>query len=170
MPIIWIVFIAIVVIFFSIAFWLISRNVSDTLADIRHGKGIFLTFNYTPEEWEYYTETLPMTGHKGKVCFTRNHIYISDGTEEILYEIFGSHLREISRDSDFVVFTVRTKDPLVTESGKEIPDSPDNLRQFHIFVPKAQQQQKGELIGFYQKIIDKNKKERDNLRSQQKAD
>src|SRR5689334_22159816 len=106
--IIWIVVITIVAIFFWLAFWLISKNLSGALADIRHGKGIFLTFTYTPEEWEYYKQILPFTGHSGKVCFTRNHIYISDGTDEILYEIF--RLREIFREEGFIVFTVRIKD------------------------------------------------------------
>lgn len=158
---------ALIVIFFLLTLWQLSKEVSDALADIRHGKGIFLTFKYTPEEWEYYTQNLPLTGESGKVCFTRKHIYLSDGTEEILYEISNPYpffpcLREISLDEDFIIFTVRNK-KLTDESEKEIPDSPDNLKQYHILIPKAQQQQAGEIISFYQQIIDKNNEKRDKL-------
>jgi hypothetical protein len=160
MTVIWLVIIAVVVIFFSLAFWLISKDISDSLADIRHGKGIFLTFNYPPQEWKYYAQTLPFTGQSGKVCFTGRHIYLSDGTEEILYEIFGptarsARLRKIFLDNDFVVFTVRNKE-LIAEEGDQIKiDSPDNLIEYHILIPKSQQQQTGELISFYQKMINK---------------
>jgi hypothetical protein len=159
--IIWIIVIAVVAIFFLFAFWQISRGVSDALTDIRHGKGILLTFNYTPEEWEYYTQTLPFNGQKGKVCFTRNHIYISDDTEELLYEIF--RLRKISLETGFVIFTVRSKEFSPDESGKFMPDNPDNLKEYHILIPNAQQQQTDELITFYQKVIDKYDKEQQRL-------
>ena len=155
--IIWIIIIAIIAVFFLFAFRQISKNVSDVLADIRHGKGILLTFNYTPEEWENYTQTLPLTGQKGKVCFTQNHIYISDGTEELLYEIF--RLRKISLESGFINFTVRSKEFSPNESGKFIPDNPDNLREYHILIPNDQRQQTDELISFYQEVIDKYDKE-----------
>jgi hypothetical protein len=150
---IWIILIAVVAGFFLFAFRQISKSVSDALADIRHGKGILLTFNYTPEEWENYTQTLPLTGQTGKVCFTRNHIYISDGTEELLYEIF--RLRKISLENGFIVFTVRSSEFSPDESGKFMPDDPDNLKDYRILIPNAQQQQTDELIGFYKKVIDK---------------
>ena len=161
---IWIIVIAIIVIFFLLAFWQISKGVSDVLADIRHGKGILLTFNYTPEEWEYYTQTLPLTGQNGKVCFTRNHIYISDGTEELLYEIF--RLRKISLETGFIIFTVRSKEFSPDDSGKFMPDNPDNLKEYHILIPNAQQQRTDELISFYQKVIDKYDKEQQRLLNQ----
>lgn len=153
MSVIWIVAIAIVVVFFSVAFWLISKNVSTALADIRHGKGIFLSFNYTPEEWDHYTQTLPLTGNRGKVCLTKNHIYITDGTEEILYEI--ARLRAIAINNDFVVFTVRNKELVANEDGTVVPDSPDNLKEYYILISKAQQQETDNLISFYQKRIKK---------------
>ena len=164
--IIWIIVIAIAIIaiFFLFAFWQISKGVSDALADIRHGKGILLTFNYTPDEWEYYTQTLPLTGQTGKVCFTRNHIYISDGTEELLYEIF--RLRKISLETSFIIFTVRSKEFSPDESGKFMPDNPDNLKEYHILIPNAQQQRTDELISFYQKVIDKYDKEQQRLLNQ----
>lgn len=142
------------------ALWRNLKNISSSMADIRHGKGVFLTFNYTPEEWEYYTQTLPFTGKTGKVRFARNHIYITDGTEEILYEVSGptqlsARLREISSETDFITFTVRNKELSGNESGEVKPDSSDNLRQYQILIPKAQQTQTDELIGFYRKIIDK---------------
>jgi hypothetical protein len=138
------------------------------LADIRHGKGIFLTFDYTPEEWEYYTQDLPLADKNRKVRFTKRHIYISDGTEEILYEIFGlnsnsTRLREISLDNEFIVFTVRNQELITDEDGEEKPDSPDNLKQYQILIPKAQQNQADELINFYQRLIDKNKRDRNEL-------
>jgi hypothetical protein len=159
--IIWIIVIAVVVIFLLFGFWQISKGVSDALADIRHGKGILLTFNYTPEEWEYYTETLPLTGQNGKVCFTRNHIYISDGSEEILYEIF--RLRKISLETGFINFTVRSKEFSPDESGTFMPDNPDNLKDYRISVPDAEQQRTEELIGFYQKVIDKYDQEQQSM-------
>ena len=161
---IWIIAVAIVVIFFSFAFWLISKGVSDALADIRHGKGILLTFKYTPEEWENYTQTLPLTGQNGRVCFTRNHIYISDGTEELLYEVF--RLRKISLEAGFIVFTVRSKEFSPDESGEFMPDDPDNLKAYHILIPNAQQQQTDELISFYQKVIDKYDEEQQTMLNQ----
>jgi hypothetical protein len=148
-----IIVIAVFAIFFLYIFWQISKDVSDTLKNIRHGKGILLTFNYTPEEWEYYTQNLPLTGQTGKVCFARDHIYITDGIEELLYEIF--RLRKISVEAGFVIFTVRSKEFGLTESGKFIPDNPDNLKEYHILIPDAQQQQTDELIDFYQKVIEK---------------
>jgi hypothetical protein len=162
--IILIIVIAIIVIFFLFAFWKISKGVSDALTDIRHGKGILLTFNYTPEEWENYTQTLPFTGQNGKVCFTRNHIYISDGTEELLYEIF--RLRKISLETGFISFTVRSKEFSPDESGKFMPDNPDNLKEYHILIPNTQQQRTDELISFYQKVIDKYDKEQQRLLNQ----
>jgi len=162
--VIWIVVIAVIIIFFAFVFWQISKGVSNVLADIRHGKGILLTFNYTPEEWEYYTQTLPFTGQNGKVCFTRNHIYISDGAEELLYEIF--RLRKISLETEFIIFTVRSKEFSVNESGKFMPDNPDNLKDYRILIPNDQRQRTGELIGFYQRVIDKYDKEQQSLLNQ----
>lgn len=151
--IIWIIVIAVIVVFFLFAFRQLSKGVSDALADIRHGKGILLTFNYTPEEWQYYTQTLPFNGQNGKVCFTRNHIYISDGNEELLYEIF--RLRKISIGAGFIIFTVRSKEFSPNESGEFMPDNPHNLTDYHILIPNAQQQNTDELISFYRKVIDK---------------
>jgi hypothetical protein len=133
-----------------------SKNISDTLADIRHSKGIFLTFSYTPGEWEYYAQTLPFSGKGGKVCFTRRHIYISDESEEILYDILGAaSLREIFRDSDFLNFIVRNQPLSATESGEWRPDSPDNLQQYRILIPTAQQADADKLISFYRLLIEK---------------
>ncbi len=151
--IIWIIVIAIIVIFFVITIWLLSKGVADALTDIRHGKGIFLTFDYTFEEWEYYTQTFPFRGQTGKVCFTRNHIYISDGTEELLYEIF--RLRKISLEAGFIIFTVRIKEFSPSESGKFTPDNPDNLKDYQILIPNDQRQRTDDLIDFYEKVIDK---------------
>ncbi len=159
--IIWIILFAVIAIFFLFIFRQISKGVSDTLADIRHGKGVLLTFNYTPEEWEYYKQTLPFTGQNGKVCFARNHIYISDGTEELLYEVF--RLRKISLETGFVIFTVRIQDFGPNESGKYMPDNPDNLKEYRILIPNARQQRTDELIDFYQQVIDKFDKRQQSL-------
>lgn len=164
MKILWIIVVGIpilaAILMILYAIWQSLRNQSNVLVDIRHGKGIFLTFTYTPEEWEYFTQTLPFTGKNGKVCFARNHIYLSDGREEILYEISGSlpispRLRKVSIESAFVVFTVRTKELVVKEDEEVKPDSPDNLWQYQILIPDAQLNKTDELIGFYRKRIDK---------------
>jgi hypothetical protein len=159
--IIWIIVIAVVAVFFVFAFRAISKGVSDALTDIRHGKGILLTFDFTPEEWEYYTQTLPFTGQNGKVCFTRNHIYISDGSEELLYDIF--RLRKISLETGFITFTVRSKEFSPDENGRFMPDNPDNLKEYEILIPDAQQQRTGELTSFYQKVIDKYDREQQSM-------
>jgi hypothetical protein len=44
-----------------------------------------------------------------------------------------------------------------------MPDNPDNLKEYHILIPNAQQQQTDELITFYQKVIDKYDKEQQRL-------
>jgi hypothetical protein len=142
------------------ALWKSLTNISDVMADIRHGKGIFLTFKYAPEEWEYYTQTLPFIGINGKACFTRNHIYLSDGTEEILYEISGdvptsARLRKVCIEEDFIVFTVRTKELIVHENSEIKPDCPDYLWQYKVFIPESQRTKTDELMGFYRKVIDK---------------
>jgi hypothetical protein len=148
--------VAVIVIFALYVFWRMSKNISDALADIRHGKGIFLTFSYLPGEWKYYTQTLPLSCRSGKVCFTRKHIYISDGSEEILYDILGAaSLREIFRDPDFLNFTVRNQPLSTTESGEWRPDSSDNLQHYQILIPKAQQPDADKLISFYQPLIAK---------------
>jgi hypothetical protein len=147
------------------ALWKSLSNISDVMTDIRHGKGVFLTFKYTAEEWEYYEQTLPFTGNNGKVCFAQNHIYLTDGAEEILYELSGdlgvsAWLRNVCVENEFLVFTVRTQDlarKINFDTGEYVerkPDSPDNLWQYQILIPLAQKDKTDEIINFYQKTID----------------
>lgn len=145
--------------------WRGFTSISKTTADIRHGRGIFLTFKYTDEEWQYFKQNLSFTRDNGKVCFTRNHIYLTDGNEEILYEISGEFrisalLRNVCVENDFLVFTVRTKELIrgtnwhTYEYLERKPDSPDNLFQYEIPIPAAQKDKTDELIRFYQENID----------------
>ena len=68
--------------------------------------------------------------------------YISDGTEELLYDIF--RLRKVSLETGFIIFTVRSKESSPDESGKFMPDNPNNLKEYDILIPNAQQQRTDE--------------------------
>src|SRR5215213_10757549 len=81
--------------FYGSTLWLKRANRSAAIKDIRNGKGIFLTFNYTSEEWKYATENYFdlkfRNGDNGKVCFTPQYIYLSNGRSYILHELIGQN-------------------------------------------------------------------------------
>jgi hypothetical protein len=148
-------------ILFLIRLWENAKDTSNRSADIKNGKGVFLTFNYSPEEWEYFTQNLVLSGKQGKAFFGKKLILLADGTEDVITELFdlnplGKRLQQVKIDEEFLVFSIKYRD--VTRS--DIAGDPYLVKsetdEFQILIPAAQADDANRLLDFYQKLITQN--------------
>ncbi len=164
-----VIFVGVLIIIFLVAlvlaWWFRAlRNAEDTnnqAADMKNGKGIFLTFNYSPEEWEYFTRHLVLSGKQGKAFFGEKLILLADGTEDVITELFdlnprGKRLQQVEINEGFLVFSIKYRDVM----GFDIAGDPFLIKsekdEFQILIPAAQIDDANRLLDFYQKLIMQN--------------
>lgn len=144
------------------------KNAQDTnnqTADMKNGKGVFLTFHYSPEEWEYFTRNLVLSGKQGKALFGEKLIILTDGTEDVITELFelnpgGKRLYEVKIDEGFLVFTIKYRDFRRNRFGERVPIEGKNDDDFEILIPSSQIVDANKLLEFYQKLITQNNDKR----------
>jgi hypothetical protein len=159
--------IIIVVILGAVVLVLLSRvmkNAADTdrhAAAMKSGKGVFLTFNYSPEEWEYFTRNLVLSGKQGQVFFGEKLIYMADGTEDLIIELFdsdprGRRLREVKIEEEFIVFSIILRDVWRQNIAGQPYFVRSDTEAFEIFIPGSQREDANRLLGYYQRLITRN--------------
>lgn len=161
-------FILILVIIFLI--WVFNsvkdaQYTNDQVANLKNGKGIFLTFNYLPEEWEYFTQKLVLSGKQGNAIFGEKIILLTDGTEDVITELFelnpkGKRLYDVKIIDGFIVFSIKYREFRLNDYGELVPIEGKNDDDFEILIPQSQMEDANKLVDFYQKLIIQNNKKR----------
>src|SRR5687767_6277718 len=90
---------------YGISFWLKRQNRRAAIQSIKNGADVFLTWHYSPEDWkfaaeEYFQIKPRRLSENGTASFTERFVYISNGRDELLYELIGAqryvkHLTEV---------------------------------------------------------------------------
>lgn len=156
--------------FFGLVFLVRRQNRKATIAAIKQGQGVVSTWHYTPDEWKYASENyFQMKARRllenGKVSFSDRYIYVSNGREDVLFELVGAqkyvkHLTEVYSYKDspmnIIRFQVRTKTIKKGEGGHETMEEKYDLETFYVPVPKDYRLETEKVIKFYQDILDKN--------------
>jgi hypothetical protein len=146
--------------------WLLRKPI---LYKIRKGKGVFLTWNYSKDDWSKVITEFPelksstereMT--EGKVLFTKEYIYLTNYKKEILLDIAHNEtiydgekqLTEVRHlnipPTNFIAFHIRTE--LIDKHGRD----KSKKDYFTIPVPTQHQFEIDKVVSVYQEIIDKN--------------
>lgn len=160
--------IIVLVVLFIMWFFNAVENAQDTnkqAADMKNGKGVFLTFNYSPEEWEYFTRNLVLSGKQGKAFFGEKIILLADGTEDVITELFelnpkGKRLYEVKITEGFLVFCIKYREFTISSYGEIVPIQGKNDDDFAILIPHSQMEDANRLLDFYQKLITQNNDKR----------
>ena len=138
-----------------------AKDTNNQATDMKSGKGIFLTFNYSPEEWEFFTRNLVLSGKQGKAFFGEKLILLTDGTDDLITELFelnprGKRLYEVKIDEGFLVFSMKYRDLRRNRFGDPIFVKGNNIGEFQILIPGSQMEDATKLLDFYQKLITQN--------------
>lgn len=145
-----------------------SRNAA--ISAIKQGQGIFLTWTYAPEDWklaaaEHFDIKPRRLNENGKVSFTERYIFITNGKDEILYELVGlnrmkKHLTDVylykQAEGNVIKFEVREKTIKKDEYGNETMDEDYRLESFYVPVPKFCAEEGEKVLKFYKDLLDKN--------------
>lgn len=155
--------------FYGGYFFLKHRNKKALATAINKGQGVLWTWQYAPNEWKYAAEThfdiqTKRMMETGKVCFTEKHIYVSNGRDEILFELIGDnkyekHLTEVfhykGSAMQSVRFEVRSKE-IKKEEGRETMEETYENDSLTVPIPKAFESESAKIITYYQDILNKN--------------
>jgi hypothetical protein len=153
-----------------IGFMIKRQNRSAAIGAIKQGQGIFLTWTYSPEDWksaaeEHFDIKPRRLNENGKASFTEKHVFITNGKDEVLYELIGldrmkKHLTDVylyrQSERDVIRFEVREKIIKKDEYGHETMDEEYKLETFYVPVPKALAEDGEKVLKFYKDILDKN--------------
>jgi hypothetical protein len=155
---------------YGLSFLMKRQNRRAAIDSIKNGTDVFLTWHYSPEDWkpaaEEYFQIKPRRHlENGKASFTNRFVYISNGRDELLYELIGSqrhvkHLTEVylSKQSEQKVirFEVRTKTIKKDDNGNETMEEDFDVESYYVPVPKAADAEGEKVLNFYRDILDKN--------------
>lgn len=166
-----VIFILVLVILVIIWLFNAVKNADDTnkqVAEMKKGKGVFLTFHYSPEEWQYFTRNLVLSGKQGKALFGEKLILLTDGTEDVITELFelnpsGKRLYEVKTVDGFLIFTIKYRDFRRNRFGERVPIEGKNDDDFEILIPVSQIDDAKKLLEFYQKLITQNNDKRNKI-------
>jgi hypothetical protein len=145
-----------------------QRNAA--IASIKQGQDVFLTWNYSPEDWKFaaaeFFEIKPRRlSENGKASFTERFVYITNGADEILYELVGEdryvkHLTEVymSRHSgqSVIRFEVRTKTVKKDDNGNNTMEEDYAVATFYVPVPRDTPAEGEKVLNFYKNLLDRN--------------
>jgi hypothetical protein len=145
-----------------------QRNAA--IASIKQGHGVFLSWNYSPEDWKFaaaeFFEIKPRRmAENGKASFTERHVFVTNGADERLYELVGEdryvrHLTEarMSKQSERNVlrFEVRTKRIKKDDNGNDTMEEDYAVETFYVPVPQASGADGEKVLNFYKNLLDRN--------------
>lgn len=145
------------------------QNRKAKAAAINKGEGVLWMWLYAPEDWKYAAKTFfdiepRRLMETGKVCFTKEHIFVSNGKDEILFELIGEdrcerHLTEISffkgSPMNSIRFFVRIKE-IKREDGRKTDEEKYDTETLMIPIPKDFESEREEVFKYYQDFLDKN--------------
>src|SRR5688572_15839309 len=95
---IWLVFggIMLAAIAFFYVLMIVTRRQSRKAAigAIKQGHGVFSTWIYPPKDWqavagEHFEIAPRRLGENGRASFTDRHVYVTNGSDNILFELVG---------------------------------------------------------------------------------
>lgn len=146
------------------------QNRNAAIYTIKQGHGIFLTWHYSPEDWklaaeEHFDIKPRRLNENGKASFTEKHIFITNGRDEILYELVGwdrmkKHLTDVylykQAAQNVIRFEVREKIIKKGEHGTDTMEEDYKLETFYVPVPKASAEAGEKVLKFYKDILDRN--------------
>jgi hypothetical protein len=146
------------------------QNRNAAIYAIKQGQGIFLTWTYSPEDWklaaeEHFGIKPRRLNENGKASFTEKHIFITNGRDEILYELVGwdrmkKHLTDVylykQAEQNVIRFEVREKIIKKGEHGTDTMEEDYKLETFYVPVPKASAEEGEKILKFYKDILDRN--------------
>lgn len=155
-------------------FWLgltIKRqNRNAAIYAIKQGQGVFQTWTYSPEDWklaaeEHFGIKPRRLNENGKASFTEKHVFITNGKDEILYELIGwdrlkKHLTDVylyqQTVQNVIRFEVREKIIKKGEHGTDTMEEDFKLETFYVPVPRASAEEGGKVLKFYKDLLDRN--------------
>ena len=143
---------------------------SSAIYTIKQGQGIFLTWTYSPEDWkigaeEHFGIKPRRLNENGKASFTEKHVFITNGRDEILYELIGwdrmkKHLTDVylykQAEQNVIRFEVREKIIKKGDNGADTADEDYVLENFYVPVPKLCAEEGDKVMKFYKDLLDKN--------------
>ncbi len=155
---------------YSLGFMTKRQNRNAAIYAIKQGQGIFLIWTYSPDDWkiaaEEHFEIKPRRlNENGKASFTERHVFITNGKDEILYELIGwnphkKHLTDVylyqQAEQNVIRFEVREKTIKTDEHGNETMEEDYKLETFYVPVPKLCAEEGEKVLKFYKDILDKN--------------
>lgn len=164
------IIIALCALFYGVFLLIKRQSRRNIINSVKMGQGVFLTWNYSPDEWKLAAEERfdikPRRYlENGKATFTDRYIYVTNGSEDVLYELVGEnkhikHLTEIYRYKDspmnVIRFQVRTKTIKKDEYGNNTMEEKYDLETFYVPVPQIHQAETEKVLKFYQDILDQN--------------
>lgn len=162
--------IAAAIFIYWLGFMIKRQNRSAAIYTIKQGQGIFLTWTYAPEDWklgaeEHFDIKPRRLNENGKASFTEKHVFITNGKDEVLYELIGwdrmkKHLTDVylykQSEQNVIKFEVREKIIKKSDNGVETMDEEYLLETFYVPVPKASAEEGEKVMKFYKDILDKN--------------
>lgn len=139
------------------------------IASIKQGRDVFSTWQYSPADWKFAAERFfeikpRRLSENGKAHFTERFVYITNGTQEILYELIGEdryvrHLTEVymSKQSghDVIRFEVRTKTIKKDDNGNDTMEEDYDVEVFYVPVPADLPAEGVKVLKFYQDLLDR---------------
>jgi hypothetical protein len=171
---IWLVFGGIIIAIAAFAYWLQSvfrRQRRDAaVGAIKQGQNVFLTWNYPPEDWkaiaEENFEIKPRRlGENGKASFTKRHVYVTNGSDDILFELVGEdryvkHLTDVyiykQTERNVLRFEVRSKYIKKDDNGHDTMEEEYETETFYAPVPKGSESDGEKVLAYYKNLLDKN--------------
>ncbi len=156
--------------FFAIRILMKRQNRRAAIYSIKQGYDVFLTWNYQPEDWkaiaEEFFDIKPRRLSENAVAsFTERFVYVSNGTNDILYELIGEdrfvkHLTDVylhkQSERNVIKFEVRTKTIKKDEYGNDRMEEEYDTETFYVPVPKISDAEGAKVLNFYKTMLDKN--------------
>lgn len=171
---IWLVFggiaAAAVVFFFVLKIVMQRQQKSAAIGAIKHGQGVFASWNYLPEDWkaiaEEHFEIKPRRfGENGKASFTERYVYVTNGDRDILFELVGAdryvkHLTDVylskQASREVLRFEVRTKTVKKDENGNNTMEEEYETDTFYVPVPRDLNAEGAKVLALYKNLLAEN--------------
>lgn len=159
---------------FGFIFWHLvvapRRSRKASVAAIKQGHGVFLSWNYSPEDWKFaaaeFFEIKPRRrAENGKASFTERFVFITNGADELLHELIGEdryvrHLTDVRpaqhSGHSVIRFEVRTKTIKKDDNGNDTMEEDYGVETFYVPVPRETPEDGEKVLNFYKDLLDRN--------------
>ena len=145
------------------------RNRKAAIAAIKQGHGVFLSWNYSPEDWKFaapeFFEIKPRRmAENGRASFTERFVFITNGADELFYELVGEdryarHLTDVRpaqhSGQSVIRFEVRTKRIKKDDNGNDTMEEDYAVETFYVPVPKDLPAEGEKVLNFYREMLDR---------------